>query len=346
MNLGRNIINLFAVFLLLVSSFTIKAQDFHFSQYFASPANLNPALAGVLEGNFRIAANYRNQWYNVASFTTYAFSVDGNINRWMLDGDNLGIGASFYQDIEESSSFSNTGVNLTIAYNLKVSQYPLQYIGAGIQPGLIRKQININNAVFGNLYEGDPRGNFDPVQFVEHKNLKFDLGVGLSYFLSYKERHTLSLGASAFHLTRPNFGTFDDDRLYMRFMFYASSEIKSSKYTAFVPTFLFQKQGPSLEFNSGFYGRFIVVGTSNELDIYAGAQLRLVGNESKALSIDAIIPGLRFEFFKTIIGFTYDLTISDLKDSNKRNGGPEVSVVVDLNFSSRKKPKGLRCPRF
>jgi len=38
------------------------AQDPNFSQFFASPLTLNPALTGKFDGNFRLAGNYRNQW--------------------------------------------------------------------------------------------------------------------------------------------------------------------------------------------------------------------------------------------------------------------------------------------
>ena len=39
-----------------------SAQDPNFSQFFASPLTLNPALTGKFDGVYRIAGNYRNQW--------------------------------------------------------------------------------------------------------------------------------------------------------------------------------------------------------------------------------------------------------------------------------------------
>ena len=39
-----------------------EAQDPAFSQFFASPLTLNPALTGKFNGAVRIAGNYRNQW--------------------------------------------------------------------------------------------------------------------------------------------------------------------------------------------------------------------------------------------------------------------------------------------
>jgi len=40
---------------------TLKSQDFHFSQFFAGPLNLNPALTGSSELT-RVGINYRKQW--------------------------------------------------------------------------------------------------------------------------------------------------------------------------------------------------------------------------------------------------------------------------------------------
>ena len=54
------------IFVMLVSSFllpvTIRAQDPAFSQFFASPLTLNPALTGKFSGVVRVAGNYRDQW--------------------------------------------------------------------------------------------------------------------------------------------------------------------------------------------------------------------------------------------------------------------------------------------
>ncbi|MEC7159268.1 MAG: type IX secretion system membrane protein PorP/SprF, partial [Bacteroidota bacterium] len=38
---------------------TANSQDIHFSQYYASPLTLNPALTGLHGGDFRAVVNYR-----------------------------------------------------------------------------------------------------------------------------------------------------------------------------------------------------------------------------------------------------------------------------------------------
>jgi len=57
-----------------------KAQDPGFSQFFASPLTLNPALTGKFNGIVRVAGNYRNQWPSINNaFITSTISVDAPI---------------------------------------------------------------------------------------------------------------------------------------------------------------------------------------------------------------------------------------------------------------------------
>ena len=42
--------------------FNLNSQDIHFSQFYMSPLNLNPAMTGVMNGNIRLTGNYWNQW--------------------------------------------------------------------------------------------------------------------------------------------------------------------------------------------------------------------------------------------------------------------------------------------
>ena len=86
------------IYTLLLLAFIIPgdlwAQDPAFSQFFASPLSLNPALTGKFNGIFRVAGNYRNQWPQINNaFITSTVSVDGNIlTNKITNGDALGIG--------------------------------------------------------------------------------------------------------------------------------------------------------------------------------------------------------------------------------------------------------------
>ena len=56
------------------------AQDPNFSQFFASPLTLNPALTGKFDGVYRVAGNYRDQWPTINNaFVTKTVSFDAGI---------------------------------------------------------------------------------------------------------------------------------------------------------------------------------------------------------------------------------------------------------------------------
>ena len=77
------------------------AQDPHYTQYFASPLTLNPALTGLTQCDLRLSANYRNQWSSVTSnpYTTAAISYDMSALKGKLDnGDAVGIGILGFYD--------------------------------------------------------------------------------------------------------------------------------------------------------------------------------------------------------------------------------------------------------
>ena len=62
--------------LLMLIAWTAKGQDFHFSQFYASPLNLNPALTGSTELS-RFGVNYRKQWPGLSyDFNAYSAYFD------------------------------------------------------------------------------------------------------------------------------------------------------------------------------------------------------------------------------------------------------------------------------
>ena len=82
---------IFIVAIILWSSLlprtTVAQVDPHFSQYYAYPLWLNPALTGILDGDYRISADYRNQWANYGKpFSTAGVSIDAATDK------NVGVG--------------------------------------------------------------------------------------------------------------------------------------------------------------------------------------------------------------------------------------------------------------
>ena len=87
--------------LLIVIQITSLAQDFHFSMNQLSPLNLNPAIVGNFDGDFRINSNHRSQWSAVTiPYSTYSISADLNTKK------QLPIGFVINQDRAGDSKFN------------------------------------------------------------------------------------------------------------------------------------------------------------------------------------------------------------------------------------------------
>ena len=105
------------IFSLLLLGFTgtAFAQDPNFSQFFASPLTLNPALTGKFDGAFRVAGNYRNQWPSINNaFTTATISVDGGILKNTIpEFDKFGIGIMAFTDKSGNGVLQNNYLALS-----------------------------------------------------------------------------------------------------------------------------------------------------------------------------------------------------------------------------------------
>ena len=77
MKIKNLLLGIIAVIALSVES---QGQDPHFSQYYANPLYLNPAMAGT-QVCPRLIFNYRNQWPSISgTYVTYNASYDQHID--------------------------------------------------------------------------------------------------------------------------------------------------------------------------------------------------------------------------------------------------------------------------
>jgi len=340
------LLRVICLLLVMVVSRPAIGQDLHFSQISSSPTMLNPAYTGFMNGNLRFGANYRNQWFTVSSFSTYAVSADMNIIRDNLDMDMLGVGLSFFQDVEEKEGFKNTNISLNVAYNVKLSNRPLQYLGFGLQPSFVRKQINLMDAVYGTFYETGI--NTDPLGFSEYNQFKFDLNMGLSYYIYFDRRHIFNVGFNMSHINRPDFGIYAEDRLYHKYTAYVLTEFEAGQTgTAWMkPIVYFSKQGPSTEILGGLGVRFKFFNAINDVYLGFNGSVRFVGHSESNIKSTDFVGSTQLTIHMFTVGFSYDVAIGEINTASGRNGGPEVSLIVDLKTERRMRPSYFKMIAF
>src|SRR5882672_760143 len=126
---------LFILMGILLSIQALQAQDPGFSQFFASPLTLNPALTGKFNGVLRVAGNYRNQWPSINNaFVTSTISLDAPILRNRLpDNDTWGLGLMAMTDRTASGILTSNYISFSTAYHKALDEDGLHQLGVGFQ---------------------------------------------------------------------------------------------------------------------------------------------------------------------------------------------------------------------
>jgi type IX secretion system PorP/SprF family membrane protein len=335
-----------------------SAQDIHFSQYYASPLTLNPAMTGLINGDFRVAANYRGQWFtiptsnSVAPYNTYQGSFDASLFRKKLRDNGLGVGAMFYADEAGNGSLATYAVMGSLAYHQAVDRYGRSRLSLGFQAGYIQKRIFRYDLLFEQQFDGtinsfnpfidDGESNFNQGNFGY-----FDLNAGALFSSMASEKFSYYFGFAANHLTTPGENFLDQqaekNELNMRYTAHGGLSIKPGKYFKILPTFLYmvQTQAQQINLGSGFEYSF-----SENFKGFAGAWARIVGGVD-GFKNDAAILTLGGEVSNTRVGISYDFNTSGFRGASKSVGALEISVVYIHNQAEPGRINYERfCPTF
>lgn len=301
----------------------MSAQDPIFSQYYLSPLQLNPGLAGLTDDP-RFSANYRNQYpgFNNA-YRTYALSYDqffpninGGVGGWILADD---AGDGILKTIKAAGIFS---------YRVRLRDH--LFAKTGIEVGIVQSTLNWNQLIFGDQiddYVGtiSPGGIPFPTEETApdmNKVIYPDLGFGMIL-----HSDIIYTGLSVRHLNRPDpdflsLNTNLSPRIPMRWTFHAGGAFPLFKgmfgrplEISFSPSIIFVKQGPFNQINGGF-------AVDAEM-ITFGLHYRISSGNSEAL-IGSI--GLRTNQLR--IGYSFDYTISGFPLSG---GTHEIGIVFNLD---------------
>jgi len=326
----------FAVIVLLTIPFVtgeLFAQDPEFSQFYANPLYLNPALAGVTICP-KANANYRNQWPGIGkAFITYNTSYDQYFN--FLHG---GVGLLVTADRAGSGNLNTTVISLMYAYKFSLSQH-IQASGA-LKAGYYQRRLNWDNLKFEDMI--DPVGGFIlPTSEKQPDNLSVgvpDFSAGI--FLAYDD--LVYGGIAVDHLTQPKVGFYatNETQLYMKYTVHVGSIISLDKNGSagedrefsISPNILYQQQFKFHQLNLGLY---------LTVDPFIGGVWFRYNFENA----DAIIPMLGLHYKNLRIGYSYDFTISKLKSAS--GGAHEVSASWQFPcIEKRRHIRAIKCPRF
>lgn len=340
--------------LTVLGTISLSAQDIHFSQFYLSPLNLNPAMTGVMNCNIRLVANYRNQWASVLksnAYNTYSVSYDQRIPVGRYDY--FGVGGTFWGDQAGESNFSTTTGKLSFSYSKRMGGYRdrAHYLVFGVEGGAAQRSIDFIKLRWPSQHDGE--GGFDPTKpsfeerFDQDNFLFADIAAGLLWFAVFDKNNSMYFGGSFHHLNRANqsFSSEEEDLLYSRFTVHAGGEFMLSDRVGLVPGVIVMSQGPSFQVNSGTSLKFLLgKSRSNYQAFQLGVWGRISNRYDTGVLNDALILSTRFDYNNFSLGFSYDANLfSPLKPASNGNGGFEFALVYKICGPEK---RNVYCPNF
>ena len=319
MKYTKHILIVLAIFF----SFSTLAQDIHFSQFYASPLTLNPALTGVFDASYRFAGIYRNQWRSISDgpYSTYALSYDMKLFEHKMTKNIFGGGVSAMQDKSGDGKLTNLTFMVSGSYHITLDKKAKHLIGVGVQLGYVQKTVKLSNLNFPSQHNGTE---FDPSlsnaeNIGDESMAYFDIQTGLTWFYQISEKVGMYNGGSFFHLTRPSESFLNDgsNKLPMRYAIHGGFRIKTGKQIYFTPNYVVMKQDKAREINlgTGFEYHF----TQQEIIAGIGCWYRFN---------DAPVALASLEYKAVRLGISYDINTSNLKPASDNRGAFEVSIIV------------------
>jgi type IX secretion system PorP/SprF family membrane protein len=309
---------------LLVSSSSF-GQDPTFTQFYANPLYLNPALAGSY-GCSRFASNYRNEWPNLSSnYVTYSASWDSYFSN--ISG---GIGVLATNDQQGQGTIRTSMLGLIYSYHAQLNRkWKLQF---GARAAWYQKSLDWDKLTFGDMI--DPRRGFiystGDVPRGGSRGF-FDASAGAVIF-----NKNFFAGVAWHHANRPNESMIvGDSKLPWRWTAHMGAEIQlgqKSKYsngTSIMPNVIYQYQNGFQELSVGTYVKYGVIN--------AGVWYR---------NRDAFIMTIGINTGRFKLGYSYDVTVSKLNNGVSR-GSHEISLGINLTCKPKiQQFKLVSCPSF
>jgi type IX secretion system PorP/SprF family membrane protein len=296
---------LFLLIFISALSIGLKAQDPHFSQFYANPLYLNPAFAGSKVCP-RLVMNYRNQWPSIpGSYVTYNASFDMHFNA--IAG---GLGVIVQAD-RAGEGVLNTQTAALI-YSVRIALSKKWFLKVGAQAGFIQKSIDWDRLTFGDQIDTKWgfSNNTGELRISDANRMDFDVSTGI---LLYSDR--FYGGVAAHHLAPVNVSLTEDrggeSYLDMKLTAHAGYMIplKSSgkRYRPGDPTIspniVYMQQGAFHQLNWGAYLKME--------PLIFGLWYRHFFEGS-----DAVIVQVGFEYNKFKFGYSYDITVSQLASAS------------------------------
>ncbi len=312
----------------------LLAQDQMYSQFYANPAFLNPALTGSSHCS-RLNLQYRNQWPSLQNaFVNYYASYDH-----YFESLSSGVGVLVNSEREGNGILQTTNLSGLYAYHFALSKD--WSMSTGLQFGYFNRAVASSELIFSDQLNIDDGSGTMQASLEQIGNLRSVSYTDFSYGVvaGYKEK--IYLGLAAHHLLRPNISLVagHEEELAMRYtahlgaIFSLTNGLYSKEDVYLSPNVLYTRQQNFQQLNAGFYVVFpyIVFGTwfRHNFD-----------------NPDAVVALVGIKHKKMKFGYSYDIGVSGAKPGVSGAHELSFSYTFCVNNNKRRKFKTIKCPTF
>ena len=326
------------------------SQDIHFTQFFTNPLILNPAQTGNFNGNYRIGFNFRGEWpWAIGSSNPYNYHtespyVDFSFGENKITSGWMGIGFNFLNDEAGDGKLTYRRFNLSYAYHQGFDKEHRYMLSAGVAAGYIIRSVDFSKFYFNDQWVAEEgfNTNINPNEPIVRQSFgMLDLSAGLNFSAQVSQKFKISTGFSMLHINRPHDNFYADaERLGFRYQATAGiSYVINDKLTLTADAYYgYEKQAAE-----GLLGAMLEYGFINKKtslsdnSVFFGAYYRIN---------DALAPLAGYRIKKMRLLLSYDITLSQLLNPARANGGPEISIVYVGGFTREFNGKKVYCPRF
>ncbi len=291
-------------------------QDISFSQTFESPLFLSPSFTGLTNGS-RVGGVYRNQWPGIGkAFQVYSIYADHFFERF-----NSGLGLLWTCDNQGQGLIVDNQVSLLYSYEVALMEN--LYFRPGIAFEFGQRKIDQSKMITYTDITSDglatPGGS--SIEFERTRNGRLDAASSLMLY-----NDEFMFGVSVDHLLRPD-NSFTDTKnkvlmkttVHASYVFTYEPSYRGSEPKTITLAANYKNQYSYNQLELGVYWYYfpIEVGAS-----YRGLFFNVSGELQNR---DAIVPNIGVNIYNWRIGYSYDITISEL--SSFGNGAHEFSLV-------------------
>ncbi len=275
-----------------------QAQDIHYSQFDKTKSLANPSLIAHQDEDYEIQAQRRSQWSRVSvPFNT--FSLSFNAKKPVKE---FSLGVTILSDVAGDSHFSTDGLAFSMAKTIVTKE---NIFAIGLQTALYQRSANYDELIF--------------LESEEKQNTKysfFDIALGISNHKALNRNSSLLVGASSYHLNRPNQSLLSNQRVAvsLKYVFHSTYRTSLSSKVDIAPTMYFSSQNQDREF---------IIGNGLEYELNEKVKLK-----------SGIYSRIKDSFFVTLgikkgnvdATISYDINTSTLSNASKHMGGFEFSI--------------------